>query len=294
MRIKIYQLDGDKDKNGVKFMSHEFTMKHGGIDPKAYKCVYHGDVKAMHLDNVFNIFNGFREDYIGTYQGHSLSVSDVVEVIDDIPEVYGKIDFLYAGEDHVAKVGDTVYYTDSDDFYDMLRQCQEENIAIQYENLAGQHIRLAEKGFFFCDSITGWQKIDFDPSLCEDMNGIRALMILPNRKPVETRVVDDYKMWQRAVSRNGEPSLMEVTYPFDDSAVIVSNEEAKLIGMEGNRRIGISIYAGPMFIVNDDDCGNFCDLTDEQIKEYSRRFEHPEDISQEAVQNDCGFTFIAM
>ena len=140
MRIKIYQLDGDKDKNGVKFMSHEFTMKHGGIDPAAYKCVYHGDVKAMHLDNVFNIFNGFREDYIGTYQGHSLSVSDVVEVIDDIPEVYGKIDFLYAGEDHVAKVGDTVYYTDSDDFYDMLRECQDENTPIQYENLAGQHI----------------------------------------------------------------------------------------------------------------------------------------------------------
>ena len=87
---------------------------------------------------------------------------------------------------------------------------------------------------------------------------------------------------------------MEVTYPFDDSAVIVSNEEAKLIGMEGNRRIGSSIYAGPMFIVNDDTYGNFCDLTDEHVTEYSRRFEHPEDISQEAVQNDCGFTFIAM
>ena len=292
MRIKIYQLDGDKDKNGVKFMSHKFTMEHGGIDPKAYKCVYHGDVKAMHLDNVFNIFNGFREDYIGTYQGHSLSVSDVVEVIDDIPEVYGKIEFLYAGEDHVAKVGDIVYYTDSDDFYNMLRECQEESVAIQYENLAGQHIRLAEEGFFFCDSITGWQKIDFDSSLCEDMDGIRALMILPHRRPVETRIIDTDKFWQRVISRNGEPSRVEVTYPFDDDAVLIGNEDAKHLGMEGNRRMYSSIYAGPMFIVNDDVNGNYYDLTDEQVTKYSKRFAEPEDISQEEVQGDSGYIVV--
>ena len=82
---------------------------------------------------------------------------------------------------------------------------------------------------------------------------------------------------------------MEITYPFDDTAVVVGNEEAKLIGMEGNRRFGESIYAGPLYIINDNGRGGFYNLRDSQIEKYSKMFEQPEEITEEEVQKDCGF-----
>ena len=100
-------------------------MELGGVDPSKYKCVFHVYVNAKTADDVYNIFNGFRDSNIGTYQGHSLSISDVVEIVDDIPEIYGKIDFLYAGEDHVGKVGDTIYYTEADAFNKEIQESQD-------------------------------------------------------------------------------------------------------------------------------------------------------------------------
>ena len=48
--------------------------------------MYAGDIQAKSLDEVYSHLNAGRKPT--TYQGHSLSVSDVVEVIDDIHEVY--------------------------------------------------------------------------------------------------------------------------------------------------------------------------------------------------------------
>ena len=47
MRVKIYQINPDKDKNNVKFMSHGYAESHGGVDPSAYKCVFAGDMEAI-------------------------------------------------------------------------------------------------------------------------------------------------------------------------------------------------------------------------------------------------------
>ena len=69
----------------------------------------------------------------------------------------------------------------------------------------------------------------------------------------------------------------------------ISNEEAKLIGMEGNRRLNGEIYAGPMLIVGDDGVGGTMDLTNEQIAKYTKMFERPEDISPEEVESSAGF-----
>ena len=80
MRINIYQIDGEKDTNRVKFSGYDETMKHGGIISQNYKCVFHGDVDGD-LEDVYTLFNNC--DHPGTYQGHSLSVSDIVEAIGD-------------------------------------------------------------------------------------------------------------------------------------------------------------------------------------------------------------------
>lgn len=291
MRIKVYQINGNRDVNNVKFMDYDLISEHGGVVPSAYKHVYSGDIEAKHLDDIFIALNA-PSPRPGTFQGHSLSLSDVVEVVGDIPEVYGKIDFLYAGEDHVGKVGETVFYTDPEKYRHEIEESLDCGRPIQASILEDQHLKLVEEGFYFCDSI-GWKKIDFDSTQCEDMDGLRALMVYPHKPPIETRVVDDYRKWQLAVSKEGEDALMETTYPFEDSVVIVGNDSAKLIGMEGNRHINGCVFAGQFFIVGDDCHGGFCDLNDEQIETYTKMFEQPEDISPEEVQDDCGFTIFS-
>ena len=233
MRINIYQIDSEKDTNRVKFIGYDETMKHGSIISQNYKCVFRGDVDGD-LEAVYSLFNA--EERPGTYQGHSLSVSDIVEVIRD----------------------DT-----------------------------GQ----TQPGSYFVDRI-GFEKLtDFDPSQCAEMDGVRMLMIQPHQTPVVTYVREKLADLQRAVSDHCEEAYIEYTYPFDDDCMLLGNEEAKLIRMEGNRRIGDSIYAGPIFVTRDDGEGGLCSLTDEQIQKYSEMFAKPEDISQDEVQSDCGFTF---
>ena len=284
MRVRIFQMNIDRDERMLKFRGHEDFIKKGGIDPTAYDCVFHGDLEAKSLDDVFNILN--RDKKPGTYQGHSLSVSDIVEIIGDIPKVYGRVEFY----DQNGKVYDWVECPDKQSLDALVRDSFEHAQLckpIVYDDGA----QLAVPGCFFCEP-TGWQPIDFDVGKCAPMNGVRALMLQPGKAPAEVRVMDTLEGWQHAVSEPGERGLMEVTYPFEDNAVVVGNEEAKLIGMKGNRRMHDSVYAGPLFIVGDTYEGEFCDLTDEQIQAYSKQFETPEEISDEEVQNDLGYRLI--
>ena len=108
MRINVYQVNEDSDKRNLIFRDYETTVEKGGVDPSEYKCVFRGDVEGKDLDSIFWVLNNFDHPYLGTYQGRSLSTSDVVEVIGDIPEIYGKIDFLYADKIYVGSVGETV------------------------------------------------------------------------------------------------------------------------------------------------------------------------------------------
>ena len=289
MRINIYQIDGDKDSRRVKFEGYERTLKNGGIDPSIYKCVFHGYVDAQEIDEVYSIFNLFEHPHTQTYQGHSLSVSDIVEVEGDIPEFYGKIIYFNDGTEYVDPKGTTVFYTDSTKFHEDMNEAKNCGRSIESEILEDQHLKTCEEGYYFCDNI-GWKTIDFDKSQAAEMDGIRMLMILPHHPPVETYVKDELDSLQMAVSDHGEDSYIEYTYPFDDDCMILGNEEAKLIGMEGNRRLGESIYAGPIFITRDDGVGGLCSLTDEQVVKYSEMFAEPHDISPEETQADVGFT----
>ncbi|HPE95690.1 MAG TPA: YodL domain-containing protein, partial [Bacillota bacterium] len=68
MKIKVYQLDGKLDKNRVKFMDYDFTMKHGGINPSAYKTVFDGEVDTDNLEKIFRMFNS--DERPPTHFGH--------------------------------------------------------------------------------------------------------------------------------------------------------------------------------------------------------------------------------
>ena len=229
MRIKIYQINSDRDNNNVKFFGYDSLQKLQGstdIDSGIYKNVFYGDVDGDDLEDIYAIFN---MDRVPTLQGHNLSVSDVVEVIDCDNEIFkGKC--------------------------------------------------------FFCDSI-GYKTIDFDTSKCEEMNGLKCIYITPHHTPIELNLeVNEYKVLRDAVK-----GTIEITRPFDDDIAIVGNDEAKLIGMEGNRRVGNGIYAGPMLIVGDNGGEDFVALSQEQVDRYMERFAQPEEISQEETESDVGF-----
>ena len=223
MKIKVFQVNPELDCHNTLFRSYDCAMKSAGrIDPSIYKTIFNGNVDAQDLEDVFAVLN-FSQP-VG-YNGHSLSVSDIVEI--------------------------------------------------------------EGSGCFYCDSF-GFQELkDFDTSKTEPITGYRMLVIEPHKEPYEMVIPDGLEPLQQAVG-----GWIECTYPFEDNTYVIGNEEAKLIGLEGNRHINGQIYAGNLLIAGDDGEGGTMDLTDEQIERYTEMFKTPEDITPEQVQNDIWYAFV--
>ena len=139
---------------------------------------------------------------------------------------------------------------------------------------------------YICQSV-GFKEISFDVSQTQKPDNLmRVVYVEPNKPAYEAEVEHSLRGEQRAVK-----GLIEPVYIENDGTCLICNEEAKLEGMDGNRRFGSSIIAGPFFVVGltEDD---FRSLTDSEVTKYMDRFKEPEQISQEEVQGDMGFTII--
>lgn len=89
MRIRIFQINEEKDKNRVLFMGFEsLPLCQGTSEPDSeiYDKVFDGDVERSSLEGVYEMFNRAHPE---EYRGRSLSVSDVVEVISSPNEEAG-------------------------------------------------------------------------------------------------------------------------------------------------------------------------------------------------------------
>lgn len=132
----------------------------------------------------------------------------------------------------------------------------------------------------------GVSVVSFDAEKTQEAdNLIRVLVIEPHRVPYESEIENTLEGQQRAVEgqiqylRNG------------DRTITVANDDGKMIGMEGNRRIKGDVLVGPVFIAGD--AGeDLCSLTDEQMARYMERFFEPEEISAEEVEEHCIIRFI--
>lgn len=83
MEINIYQVNSDRDKNRVLFMDLQHLEKYQGdadVDCEIYDKVFSGKVDCKTLEDVYVLFN---TKLVENHHGHSLSVSDIVEVVDD-------------------------------------------------------------------------------------------------------------------------------------------------------------------------------------------------------------------
>lgn len=102
MKIEIYQVNTDRDEDGVCFCSMEELEDRQGTDrihSAIYDKVYEGDVDCYTLDGVFRMFNVEKPP---CFKGHSLSVSDVIHVVEDGP------------------VDEGFYFCDTDEFWEII------------------------------------------------------------------------------------------------------------------------------------------------------------------------------
>jgi hypothetical protein len=74
MKVKVYQADINWNN---KFRDYAFVMAHGGIDEDQYHCCYDGELNTNTLEDVYCELNMHHP--VG-FNGHSLSVSDIIKV----------------------------------------------------------------------------------------------------------------------------------------------------------------------------------------------------------------------
>lgn len=78
MRIKIYQINKERDNNDVKFFGLKHLKQFQGsekVDASLYDEVFDGEVDTTNLERIFRQFN---TEFHPLFRGHSLSISDVV------------------------------------------------------------------------------------------------------------------------------------------------------------------------------------------------------------------------
>lgn len=135
----------------------------------------------------------------------------------------------------------------------------------------------------------GFDQVEFDESLTQKPDDlIRALYVEPGKSPVVVDVQNELRSLQHAVQ-----GLIELV-SLDRETLLICNQEGKLHGMQGNRRLeNGSVIAGPFLIVRDGG-SDFASLTDHQTELCMNKFREPQEISQEEVRSDMGMHFIPL
>lgn len=100
---------------------------------------------------------------------------------------------------------------------------------------------------------------------------IKGIHVRVGEKPEVIEFDNSYQEFRKLVGGNIELVML------DRNTAMFCNEEGKLIGLEGNRKLDNGdIIAGDFVIVGDDGGEESVSLTDEQIGKYTKRFEEIE------------------
>lgn len=273
MKINIYQINSDRDVNRVSFTRFDSIEKFQGssaVDSSIYDMVYSVDVEANNLDSVYEIFNMNRPS---EFTGHSLSVSDIIEVV-EAPNIVGKIDY--------TKTGMSSVYTDLSEYNAQIDQLRDQGVDFAAHDYIGLKVPVIEKGFYFVDSI-GFKKVYFEPEKTQekDVKKIRVVMVEPEKEARIVEIESNLDAMQHAVQGD-----IEAVYPFEDDAALVVNEEGKITGLPLNRALYydgemIDIMAGTFFIcAAPPESEHFESLSEEQADKYLKMFKEPERFSR--------------
>ena len=105
---------------------------------------------------------------------------------------------------------------------------------------------------------------------------ITVLMVEPRKAPVVTSLTNNLDSLQKAVSIGADYQGLIEIIGIEENVALLCNEEGKLIGLEGNRRIGRDIITGVFYVVGVNDEGDLASLPQEKIQQYMERFRKPE------------------
>lgn len=114
---------------------------------------------------------------------------------------------------------------------------------------------------------------------------LRVLKIEPGKAPEEITMPNTLEAIQTAVGGDIE------VVGLDSGAVLICNEEGKLMGLSANRQVGGDTIAGTFLIAGSAD-GEFCSLSDEDTARYAREF--AQSISEPCPEGLKKMTFYIM
>lgn len=115
-------------------------------------------------------------------------------------------------------------------------------------------------------------------------NRIKVLMVEPGMHPKATTLEDDLDALQKAVSVGADYQGLIEIISLGNGDCLLCNEEGKLIGLEGNRRLGNDIIVGVFYIMSEDEEGNLVSLTEKKIQYYTELFWEPEQFDRTEIE----------
>ena len=107
---------------------------------------------------------------------------------------------------------------------------------------------------------------------------IKVLKVKPHEHPEVYMLKNTLEAMQEAVG--GYIDILGL----DDNVCILLNDEGKLIGLEGNRRIGSDIIVGDFFVCGSDEEGNLTSLSEEALDTYTKIFYEPQEFTKEEIE----------
>lgn len=114
---------------------------------------------------------------------------------------------------------------------------------------------------------------------------IKALMVEPGKNPKVTVLQNNLDSLQKAVSIGADyQGLIEIV-PLGNGDCILCNEEGKLIGLDGNRRVGRDIIVGVFYVMSEDREGNLISLSEKKIQYYQKLFWAPQTFDREEIED---------
>ena len=114
---------------------------------------------------------------------------------------------------------------------------------------------------------------------------ITVLMVEPGQHPKVTTIKDDLDSLQKAVSIGADYQGLIEFVSLGNGDCIMCNEEGKLIGLEGNRRLGDDILVGVFYIMSENEDGDLVSLSERKIEHYTNVFWEPQTFDRSEIEN---------
>lgn len=114
---------------------------------------------------------------------------------------------------------------------------------------------------------------------------IKVLKVKPHEHPEVYMLKNTLEAMQEAVG--GYIDIVGL----DDNVCILLNDEGKLIGLEGNRRIGSDIIVGDFCVCGSDEEGNLTSLSEEELDTYTKIFYEPQEFTKEEIEETTVIEF---